>query len=93
MTRIRLTPGWEQHLEAPIDKMLTKITDEDADRARSAVPVDTGHLKNTIFSEVSNGVGRVGASADYATEVELGTSKQAAQPFLRPAVIRTHGGI
>ena len=50
-------------------------------------PVDTGHLRGSITHEVDFGGDAVyiGTNVEYAPHVELGTSRQRAQPFLRPA--------
>lgn len=50
-------------------------------------PVDTGHLRGSITHEVDFGGDAVyiGTNVEYAPHVELGTSRQKAQPFLRPA--------
>lgn len=67
-----------------------------ADRARAEVPVRTGLTREDIAYTVDvDGleiVGKVGvrtgkAHAWYAAFIEFGTSKMAAQPFLRPAVL------
>ena len=63
--------------------------------AKRACPVDTGRLRNSITHQVGH-VGRavtsayVGTNVEYAPHVELGTRRQAAQPFLRPAA-QDHG--
>lgn len=60
--------------------------------ARQKVPVDTGRLKKSITQRVTvqSAVGEalIGyrKEAFYGRFVELGTSKMAAQPFLRPAL-------
>lgn len=50
-------------------------------------PVDTGNLRGSITYEVDAGDNAVyiGTNVEYAPYVELGTSRQKAQPFLRPA--------
>lgn len=50
-------------------------------------PVDTGNLRGSITYEVDAGGNAVyiGTNVEYAPYVELGTSRQKAQPFLRPA--------
>ena len=50
-------------------------------------PVDTGNLRGSIAYEVDAGDNAVyiGTNVEYAPYVELGTSRQKAQPFLRPA--------
>ena len=66
--------------------------------AKASAPVDTGNLRSSIATRFE-GDGRtgsmtaeVGASAQYAPYVELGTSTQAGQPFLGPAFDRQVGG-
>lgn len=55
--------------------------------AQDRAPVDTGNLKNGIFTRTPRrGYAEVVASANYAIYVELGTSRARAQPFLGPAV-------
>ena len=49
-------------------------------------PVDTGYLKGSIGKRVTRKSAFVGASAEYAPHVEMGTSRMAAQPFLVPAL-------
>lgn len=50
-------------------------------------PVDTGNLRGSITHAVDAGGDAVyiGTNVGYAPYVELGTSRQEAQPFLRPA--------
>lgn len=57
--------------------------------AKARVPVDTGFLRNSI-STADGWRGNtyrveVGPTANYAAYVENGTSRQRAQPYLRPA--------
>ena len=55
--------------------------------AAKKCPVDTGNLRASITHEVDAGDNAVyiGTNVEYAPYVELGTSHQKAQPFLRPA--------
>lgn len=55
--------------------------------AAKKCPVDTGNLRGSIAHEVDAGDNAVyiGTNVEYAPHVELGTSRQKAQPFLRPA--------
>lgn len=55
--------------------------------AAERCPVDTGNLRGSIAYEVDAGDSAVyiGTNVEYAPHVELGTSRQRAQPFLRPA--------
>lgn len=67
--------------------------------AKRAVPVDTGDLKDSIVVQVETGdrpVLQVGVDSDihavdYGRYVEEGTSRMAAQPYLRPAVYQARG--
>lgn len=60
--------------------------------AQDRAPVDTGLLRSSVYADVDarGGSGRrtlvIGADAPYAAYVELGTSRQQAQPFIRPAI-------
>ena len=56
--------------------------------AKTECPVDTGRLRNSIThgtSESEHAV-YIGTNVEYAPYVELGTSRMAARPFLKPAV-------
>lgn len=53
--------------------------------AQTSAPVDTGHLKNSIAADPDGLTVTVTAGAGYADYVERGTSRMAAQPYLRPA--------
>lgn len=55
--------------------------------AKDRCPVDTGNLRNSITHLVDDAEGSViiGTNVEYAAPVELGTSKMAAQPYLKPA--------
>ena len=55
--------------------------------AKIKAPVDTGELKNTIFSAKAGKLTyKVTAPQHYAIYVEKGTRKMRAQPFLKPAL-------
>lgn len=55
--------------------------------AAKKCPVDTGNLRGSITHEVDidGDAVYIGTNVEYAPCVELGTSRQKAQPFLRPA--------
>lgn len=61
--------------------------------AKEDCPVDTGRLRNSITHEVSDKEQAVyiGTNVEYAPYVELGTSKQAPRPFLKPAATQHSG--
>ena len=67
-------------------------------RARAQVAVDEGDLRkgiaiNAKVSRGGDGYADVGFSSFYGGFVELGTSRQQAQPFLRPALAESEGEI
>lgn len=56
--------------------------------AKKLCPVDTGRLRNSITHAIFDGSEPyviIGTNVEYAPAVELGTSKQKAQPYLTPA--------
>ena len=53
--------------------------------AKLKCPVDTGRLRNSISHTVSDDTAYIGTNVEYARYVELGTSRQKAQPYLKPA--------
>ena len=59
-------------------------------QAKHLCPVDTGRLRDSITNELGrDSIGLyalIGSNVEYAIYVELGTSRMAAQPFLRPAL-------
>lgn len=60
--------------------------------AKRLCPVDTGRLRNSITHTVDVGFDSVyiGTNVEYAQAVEMGTRKQKAQPYLKPAA-QNHG--
>jgi HK97 gp10 family phage protein len=54
--------------------------------ATEIVPVDTGFLRDSGQLDREDDSPMFGFAADYAEPVEFGTSKMAAQPYVRPAV-------
>lgn len=93
--RFVLNQGGLQHLEGLLVGTITTITDDIKGDAKSIVPVETGTLRDSIKSDVSTtggkAVGRVYSDVDYAPDVELGTSKMRAQPYLTPALYKKRG--
>lgn len=68
------------------DQLEAGGTDMEA-TSRRIVHVRTGYLQSTIYHKVdrNNLSLELGATADYAFFVEMGTRRMAAEPFLRPA--------
>lgn len=76
-----------QGIVRAIDRALEEIGLAAEGYAKRACPVDTGNLRNSITHAVegSEDAVYIGTNVEYAPYVELGTSRQEAQPFLRPA--------
>jgi len=81
-------------LEKRMLSAVTQAAAQAAAHARSIAPVgdgkDGGHLRDCISSRVQAGggvvQGEVAADNPHALYVEMGTSRMAAQPYLRPAL-------
>ena len=71
-----------EHVETRAAALVADNAAGMAERARSAVPVDSGELRRSIASSPD---GSVTASAPHAAMVEYGTSRMAAQPFMLPS--------
>lgn len=74
-------------IDSAIGVALEKIGLLAENYAEKKCPVDTGNLRGSITHEVDTADNAVyiGTNVEYAPHVELGTSRQKAQPFLRPA--------
>lgn len=55
--------------------------------------VDTGNLKNSIVAVRRGADWVVQVGADYGADLEYGTRKMGARPFVRPAVRRVVQGV
>jgi len=68
-------------------KLLYEVMNNIRTEAKRIVPVDTGRLKNSIHLEPTRPANKIScvAGTNYAEHVEFGTSKQKAQPYMRPA--------
>lgn len=54
--------------------------------AKALCPVKTGNLRNSItHQQFDEDTVAVGSNVSYAPYVELGTTRQRARPFIRPA--------
>ena len=82
-----LSDEQSQALEEEVHNIVETAGDNMVTYAQGIVPVRTGNLMASIFSDVDEGNLSVtlGATADYASFIEYGTVKMRAQPFLEPA--------
>jgi HK97 gp10 family phage protein len=76
--------------QGPTGQMLLRRATRIERGAKRTAPVDTGRLRASVTHSLERDfaglVAVVGTDVDYAPFVELGTSRAAAQPFLRPAL-------
>ena len=54
--------------------------------AKMLCPVDTGNLRNSITHTTEDDAAIISTNVEYAAYVEMGTSRQAPQPYMRPAI-------
>jgi len=86
MSQITQDPSFSDSAGKLMEKQYATIGPVLVSRARALCPVDTGMLRESIGWGVLAGALVVGATEEYAPVIEFGTSRRAAQPFLRPAV-------
>lgn len=77
----------------PLVSLVVRKAALDTERdAKTAAPVDTGNLRSSITTDVTDTgtsvSAEVGPTANYGLFVEVGTSRMAAQPFMGPALDR-----
>lgn len=88
----RVLARYQKGLDGKIRQALSECAREAAEAARSAAPYGDGrdgHLRDSIAYSCEQSGARyrafVTADSPHALYVELGTSRMAAQPYLRPA--------
>jgi HK97 gp10 family phage protein len=73
-------------LQKEVEAELDVVGADMEDLARSLVPVRTGFLRDSIYHKAAEFELEFGATADYSSYVEFGTSRMPARPYLRPAL-------
>lgn len=79
--------------EGPIGRKMLFLAQRTRDVARQLAPVDTGELRDSISWSWGAGAGHgrnsvtISAVTNYAWYVEHGTRRNAAQPFMEPALL------
>lgn len=73
-----------------------ELAEEIASDIRRYSPVLSGDLRGTVRTDLSGAaariwIGDVGAGIDYHLYQEFGTTRMAAQPYIRPAVYQYRG--
>lgn len=102
MTRVEMTPGWEQNLSVPTAELLERLGVEIEADAKEHCPVRTGRLRESISHSVNGDEVQIGSDLSYAGYVEEGhhvvawgheTSHfEPPQPYLRPALYQPRSG-
>lgn len=93
-SRLDLSGLHRYEREAPrkVAAVLERYAELIAREAKALAPVDTGYLREHIDTDLSrllpDLVALVVSGADYSRFLEFGTSRMAAQPFMRPAYER-----
>ena len=76
-------------LQNAIERALEAIGNSAVDHATDYITeqgaVDTGRLRNSIAHKEDDEAVYLGTNVEYAPYVELGTSRMAPRPYLRPA--------
>lgn len=75
----------QEAFDNQIEKALTIIGLTAERYAVEACPKDTGRLANSITHQVGDKEVAISTNVEYSAYVELGTSRQKPQPYLRPA--------
>lgn len=70
-----------------IDRALQRVGLEAERNAKLGCPKDTGRLQNSISHTNDKNTVYIGTNVEYAAYVEMGTSRQDAQPYLEPAIV------
>ncbi|WP_336158190.1 HK97 gp10 family phage protein [Amycolatopsis sp. VC5-11] len=106
MAEYREEPGWKEKIADDVRELFGKLTGEVLEDAKRLVPVDTGHLRESLSSEINGDTARIGSDLNYALYVEEGHRVGYAgpdgetvftgevvppQPYLRPALYRRRG--
>jgi len=92
--KVSYTAKWKPEVYVTLDnasrESIREICSYIVEEAQSIVSVRSGYLHDNIrIDKLSAKEGMVVADTDYAMFVEYGTSKMAAQPFMRPIANRT----
>jgi len=77
---------FDRALQRRVHRQLASWAADVKAEAMRRVPVRTGHLRSTIYSQINGWVVNIGAEATYALFIELGTRYMRAQPYLVPAI-------
>jgi HK97 gp10 family phage protein len=92
-TRVRIHAGGIASIQVAADRFRDELAEDIATDIRRLAPVLSGALRKSVRVDTGGPggatriwIGDAAAGVDYALYQEYGTSKMAAQPFIRPAV-------
>ncbi|QKV74539.1 HK97 gp10 family phage protein [Amycolatopsis sp. Hca4] len=106
MAEYHEAPDWREKIAADVRELFGQLVGEVLDDAKRLVPVDTGHLRESLSSEINGDTARIGSDLNYALYVEEGHrvayrgpdgetvftgDMVPPQPYLRPALYRRRG--
>lgn len=86
--KFRPNPRADANLKKLSEAALEDLGPRVSQAAQTAAPILSGELVSSIDYAVDDGVLYLYAAAPHSLFVELGTSRMAAQPYLRPAAFR-----
>lgn len=94
-------PEWRERIAADVRDLLDRLSGHVLDNAQRAVPVDTGHLHESLRRGIEGTTARIGSDLNYSLYVEEGhriayRNQEGVvvytggvvppQPYLRPAL-------
>lgn len=91
MAEYRENPQGVAGIQYASAKYARRVAEDVENDIVAGCPVDTGLLVSTIRAESVGDTVYITIGTDYWAYVEYGTSKMAAQPFIRPALSRRRG--
>lgn len=86
-------PTMPAAIRAAVSRAVKTTTLDVQGKAQGLAPGKTGTLRRSITSQFpSDLVGRVGPSVNYGVDVEFGTRRMGARPYMRPAAEQASSG-
>lgn len=90
--RVNRLPGLAREFQNNVERVIAAHALQCEALAKTKAAVDTGALRNSIQAQPVNSLEwEVGPAVDYGIFVELGTVKQAPQPYMTPAAEAVSG--
>lgn len=86
---LRWTSSLVDEITDEVKEVVITTANKIETEAKMRTPVDTGKLRKSITTDTEESERKIetetGSDVEYADHVELGTSKQSAQPYLFPS--------